>query len=131
MRGVLHSFNRGSALDPTHKMQLYRPTKSEDLQIEKLLAGSKRPPRVAHARPVRIGKRRGKSPWGGQSPCISPRAIESISQNDAKVHAGSIGSASKTLPLDGPRSITPARPQIKTDQPDHEQRECITLDRTP
>jgi hypothetical protein len=29
-------------LDPTHQMQLYR-RKSEDLQIEKLLAGSKRP----------------------------------------------------------------------------------------
>src|ERR1700730_2871562 len=33
----------------------------------------------------------------------------------------------------GPRSAKPARPQIRTDQPHHEnpQRECITLDRTP
>jgi hypothetical protein len=32
----------------------------------------------------------------------------------------------------GPRSAKPARPQIRTDQPDHEnpQRDCITLDRT-
>src|SRR5271167_4437644 len=32
----------------------------------------------------------------------------------------------------GPRSAKPPRPQIRTDQPDHEnpQRECITLDRT-
>ena len=32
----------------------------------------------------------------------------------------------------GLRSAKPARPQIRTDQPDHEnpQRECITLDRT-
>jgi hypothetical protein len=39
----------------------------------------------------------------------------------------------KTPPLDGPRSVKPARLQIRTDQPDHEnpQRECITLDRTP